>query len=181
MIDKGLSGRPFAVTCNSGPKLDYVPPVGPPWPIIFDATTGLDDKDWHCGAGSAGGTTPWPVHVSTLESTGFVRTMELQLCLAAALAGTLSFVPVHEAISLEALNVFGLILFATLALRTVYWVWIYPYYVSPLRHLPGPKVWHSQLSRAARAENLAAHILLLPGPSLPSRPGSQAVHVRESK
>lgn len=62
--------------------------------------------------------------------------------LAASVAGTLTFVPINGLTSYAALKTFIAIFSSLLVLRAIYWLWIYPYYVSPLRHLPGPKDHH---------------------------------------
>lgn len=47
---------------------------------------------------------------------------------------SLPALPTHSTLTL------AFILCLPVLLTTVYWLLIYPFYVSPLRHLPGPKV-----------------------------------------
>ncbi|PHH80715.1 hypothetical protein CDD80_63 [Ophiocordyceps camponoti-rufipedis] len=66
---------------------------------------------------------------------------------AISLASTLYDSPRNGTPSLETLWLFLLRLVALLLLRAVYWICIYPYHVSPLRHLPGPKDHHFLLGQ----------------------------------
>lgn len=49
-------------------------------------------------------------------------------------SASLPALPSHSTLTL------AFILSLPVLLTTVYWLFIYPFYVSPLRHIPGPKV-----------------------------------------
>ncbi|KAK3339637.1 cytochrome P450 [Lasiosphaeria hispida] len=68
--------------------------------------------------------------------------METLLWLAASVAGTVSLIPNNNAWSLPAFKTFLAIFCTVFALRKAYWLWVYPYWVSPLRRLPGPTDHH---------------------------------------
>ncbi|KAK3386773.1 cytochrome p450 monooxygenase [Podospora didyma] len=68
--------------------------------------------------------------------------MQTHLHLAASLAATFLLVPIRNICSTVALKTFGATACLILASRAAYSLWIYPNYVSPLRHLPGPKNHH---------------------------------------
>jgi len=57
-----------------------------------------------------------------------------------AAAGTLIFVSPRQALSIEALKIFISIFFGTIFIYGTYRALVYPYFLSPLRDLPGPKV-----------------------------------------
>jgi hypothetical protein len=66
--------------------------------------------------------------------------MDNQTAFAVTLSGILSFLPFRNVSLYDGLRTWLILLSALFILSKVYWMWIYPYYVSPLRHLPGPKV-----------------------------------------
>ena len=69
----------------------------------------------------------------------------------------------------------GLYIAQVIAVKA-YWLFVYPYYVSPLRHLPGPKVRTDCTCNGPNLKSLTACLL---GPPLPHRPGDQPVQERE--
>lgn len=73
--------------------------------------------------------------------------MQTKLHIAATVAGALSIVPINQALSLEAIKASLGIFLAILLLRATYKFWVYPRFISPLRHLPGPKDHHFLLGQ----------------------------------
>ena len=59
---------------------------------------------------------------------------------AGAATGTLILVSPYHALSVEALKIFLSLFFGIIAIRSTYSTLVYPYFLSPLRDLPGPKV-----------------------------------------
>lgn len=78
-------------------------------------------------------------------------------------------------VSFDALKVLIGLYIAQFIVVKAYWLFIYPYYVSPLRHLPGPKVSQQLKSSVlpVEAKDLAAYAML--GPPFPHRSGNQPV------
>jgi hypothetical protein len=76
--------------------------------------------------------------------------MRTQLHLAASAIGALSLHPLSEAFTFTTLVSFLAIFIAIFAARAAYRLWIYPTFLSPLRHLPGPKDHHFLLGHAIK-------------------------------
>lgn len=74
--------------------------------------------------------------------------MRTKLHLMASVAGAVSLNPISQALSVEALKAFIVIFVAILVARAIYKFWVFPNYVSPLRHLPGPEDHHFLLGQA---------------------------------
>jgi hypothetical protein len=66
--------------------------------------------------------------------------MKTLLFAAGAAAGTLFFVSPHQALTVEALKIFISIFVGTVFIYSAYSALLYPYFLSPLRDIPGPKV-----------------------------------------
>jgi hypothetical protein len=66
--------------------------------------------------------------------------MDVQISIAFASLGILAFISPQELYSRHTFLIWATCLAIQYLLLKVYRIFIYPFYVSPLRHLPGPKV-----------------------------------------
>lgn len=66
--------------------------------------------------------------------------MDLKICAALAVLETAAAIPLREFHVVSALRTWIAFLLFQYLLVKAYRVLVYPFYVSPLRHLPGPKV-----------------------------------------